>query len=76
MSNNLIKAELALLGKKQVDLLYEIQKRGYKGLHQSQLSAYMSGTVCGAQSEAVLKLAHLIIDEWKSRTTSERRQAQ
>lgn len=76
MSNNLIKAELALLGKKQVDLLYEIQKRGYKGLHQSQLSAYLRGTVCGAQSEAVLKLVHTIIDEWKSRANSERRQAQ
>ncbi len=66
MGSNLIKSELALLGKKQVDLLYEVQKRGYKRLGQSQLSAYLRGTLNGPQAEAVKKLACIIIDEWKN----------
>ncbi len=65
---------LAQLGMKQVDLLYEIQRRGYPRLNQQQLSAYARGTVVGPQADAVLKLGEQIISEWEK--TCQRRAAQ
>lgn len=37
------KVELAKLGKKQIDLLAEVRKRGYPNLYETQLSVYLSG---------------------------------
>ncbi|MBQ6894853.1 MAG: hypothetical protein IJN40_05115 [Clostridia bacterium] len=65
---------LAQLGKKQVDLLYEVQRRGYPRLNQQQLSAYARGATVGPQADAVLKLCDMIIEEWKH--PNGRRQAQ
>lgn len=56
---------LAQLGMRQIDLLYEIQKRGYPRLNQQQLSAYARGATVGPQADAVLKLGDTIIEEWK-----------
>ena len=57
---------LAELGKKQVDLLYELQQRGYKNLCQQQLSGYLRGVIHGPQADAVLKLSDMIIEEWRN----------
>ena len=65
MKNNYFAAALAVLGKKQVDLLYELQKRGYKKLCQQQLSGYLRGVIHGPQADAVIKLSYIIIDEWR-----------
>lgn len=65
MGYNGIMIDLMKLGKTQRDLLEELKKRGYPRLYQQQLSAYIRGTVCGPQSEAVIKIVHEIIDQWK-----------
>lgn len=62
---NMFALPLAELGKKQVDLLYELQSRGYKTLCQQQLSGYLRGVIQGPQADAVIKLSRIIIDEWR-----------
>ncbi len=66
MGYNGIMIDLMKLGKTQRDLLEELKKRGYPRLYQQQLSAYIRGTVCGPQSEAVIKIVHEIIDNWRN----------
>ncbi|MBO5369126.1 MAG: hypothetical protein J6B23_00460 [Clostridia bacterium] len=75
MSKNRFAVPLAQLGMRQVDLLYEIQKRGYPRLNQQQLSAYARGATVGPQADAVLKLGDMIIDEW-AKKNGEKRMAQ
>lgn len=60
-----IKVELIKLGKKQVDLLEEIRKRGYPRLLPCQISGYINGLVLGPQADSVLELCREIIHEWK-----------
>lgn len=47
---NLIKARLAIMGKRQIDLLEELRKRGYPNLYATQLSSYINGHACGPQA--------------------------
>lgn len=61
----MIKILLIELGKKQVDLLKELKKRGYKNLYSSQLSNYINGVENTPQAESVLAAVHEILDEWK-----------
>ena len=60
-----IKYNLLLLGKRQIDLVREIRKRGYPKMTASLFSKYLNGYEPTPQCEAVLKLAEQIIDEWK-----------
>lgn len=64
MSNS-IKISLAELGKKQVDLLEELKKRGYKTLYPTQLSNYINGRESGPQANAVKATIYEIINYWK-----------
>lgn len=61
-----IKIRLLQLGKKQVDLLAEIRKRGYKNLQPPALSAYINRKDTTAQAERVLELADEILKEWEA----------
>ena len=63
--NKDIKVRLTQLGKKQVDLLEVIRKRGYPKLLSCTLSSYINGHVLGPQSEVVLTIAREILDEWE-----------
>lgn len=63
---NGIKITLLELGKKQVDLLDELRKRGYKRLHPSQLSEYINGRQNSPQAYVVKDLIYKILDEWKA----------
>lgn len=63
---NLIKIGLLECGKKQVDLLSELHKRGFPGLQASQLSSYIGGRIPSPQARAVLKLTDIILEEWKA----------
>ena len=60
-----IKIELLKLGKRQVDLLEEIRKRGFVRLYPCQLSDYIGGRNVSPQAKTVLLLCEQIIDEWK-----------
>ena len=59
-----IKFKLLRIGKKQVDLLRELRNRGQK-VSQQELSCFISGVVQTPKSEAVLKIARDILDEWE-----------
>ena len=65
---NIYKSRLAALGKRQVDLLAEVRKRGYKNLQPPQISNYLSGMYTGPQAQAVLKIIGDILDEWEKET--------
>lgn len=62
---NLIKARLATIGKRQIDLLEELRKRGYPNLYATQLSTYINGYGCGPQAVAVKDLIFDILEEWE-----------
>ena len=66
MSFEEVKIVLLKAGKKQVDLLEEIRKRGYPNLYDSQLSRYVTGRERGPQAAAVMELCEEIIDEWEN----------
>ena len=59
-----IKFKLLRIGKKQVDLLRELRNRGQK-VSPQELSCFISGVVQTPKSEAVLKIARDILDEWE-----------
>lgn len=61
-----IKLDLVRLGRKQIELLPEIRKRGFPNLYESQFRLYMTGRYKGAQGQAVLQLCRDIIAEWKA----------
>lgn len=61
-----IKLRLLKLGKKQVDLLEEVRKRGYRNLYPTQLSQYILGKIQTAQAEAVLEICRQILVEWEN----------
>lgn len=63
---NTTKVRLAILGKKQIDLLFEIRKRGYKNLEPPTLSTYINGNSTSPQAQAVLELIDTILTEWES----------
>lgn len=69
---NKYKVRLAELNKKNVDVLRELQKRGYKKLGAQALSSYFNGTVSGPQADAVCKMSDEIIRKWEQ----ERKMAQ
>lgn len=60
-----IKVRLMSLGRKQMDLLVEIRKRGYPRLQQPQLNAYINGAVTTPQSLVVMQLVDEILTEWE-----------
>lgn len=59
-----IKIKLFELGKKQSDLLREINSRGQK-VGPAELSSFISGTLRTPKSEVVLKMARDILKEWE-----------
>lgn len=61
-----IKVRLIQLGKKQVDLLAELQKRGFPKLSPSLLSNYINGRDRTPQRNSVLDMADRILSEWES----------
>ncbi|MBO5408905.1 MAG: hypothetical protein J6A61_05885 [Clostridia bacterium] len=62
-----IKVRLLILGKKQVDLLGEIQKRGFPKLSFSQFSRYVNKREISPQGNKVLDLSDAILEEWESK---------
>ena len=68
---NPIKIRLAQLGKKQVDLLEELQKRGFKTLADSTLCKIVNGRMESPQSDAVKKVITTILDEWEKEQKKE-----
>ena len=62
---NSVKIRLAKINKKQVDLLKEIRKRGFKNLQPPALSTYINGNSTAPQSEAVMKLVYEILSKWE-----------
>lgn len=64
---NTTKVRLAMLGKKQVDVLSEVRKRGYSNLEVSQLNAYINERNTTPQAKAVMKIVDDVLDEWESK---------
>ena len=60
-----LKIELLKLGKKQIDLLDEVRKRGYPNLYETQLSLYLSGRDRSPQGKAVRKVCEEVILLWQ-----------
>ena len=58
-----IKIRLLKVGKKQVDLLEELRKRGYPKLYDTQLSKYLSGRDKSPQALAVIKIADEVVPQ-------------
>ena len=63
---NMTRARLYVMGKKQIDLLAEIHKRGYPNLYEAQLSRYINGRDSGPQANAVRDLVQNILAEWEA----------
>ncbi len=59
-----IKARLAELGKKQVDLIPELEKRGLK-VSPAELSGAILGRVKQPKADKVLSASNEIISEWE-----------
>ena len=62
---NPIKIRLAQLGKKQVDLLEELHKRGFKTVADTTLSKIINGRMESPQADAVKKVIAVILEEWE-----------
>jgi len=60
-----IKIRLLTLGRKQVELLDEIRKRGYPGLATTQLYTYINHPGEAPQCVAVLKIVEDVLTEWE-----------
>ena len=61
---NDIKAKIMELGKKQIDLIPELELRGIK-IHQSQLSLYLRGVGRGEKCRETLAAIREIIEMWE-----------
>lgn len=61
-----IKIRLLQLNKKQIDLLFELRKRGYPKMSEPTLSKYISGASVTPQAEEVRGIIDTILDEWES----------
>ncbi|MCM1523434.1 MAG: hypothetical protein NC120_03145 [Ruminococcus sp.] len=59
-----IKVRLAELGRKQVELIPELAKRGIK-VNSTELSQALSGTNRQPKMQAILSAANEIISEWE-----------
>lgn len=66
MSIMSIKIKLLELGKKQIDLLFELRERGCRKLQPSELSLILSGKLTTPKAEHVLAMCNDIIDYWES----------
>lgn len=64
---NTTKVRLAMLGKKQVDVLSEVRRRGYANLELSQLNAYINGRNTTPQAKAVMKIVDDVLNEWENK---------
>ena len=64
---NTTQVRLVMLGKKQVDVLSEVRKRGYANLEASQLNAYINERNTTPQAKAVMKIVDDVLDEWESK---------
>lgn len=60
-----IKAKLFELGKKQVDLLEELRKRGYAKLQPPELSTFINKRTTTPKANEVLELCCEILSEWE-----------
>ena len=61
-----IKIRLLQLGKRQIDVLDEVRKRGYPKLGTAAFNRYINGHDVTPQAEAVMKIADQIITEWEA----------
>lgn len=66
MMPNLIKMKLLEVNKKQVDLVFELRKRGYTNISQSYLSNIINDREQTASAQTVKDLIYQILDEWGS----------
>lgn len=67
---NMIKARVLNLGKKQVDLLEVIRKKGYANLQPPQLSAYINGSNTTPQAQAVLQIVYDTLEMWEKQKSA------
>lgn len=63
---NSVKLRLLNLGKKQVDLLKVIRKKGYTNLQPPQLSSYINGANTTPQAQAVMKIVYETLEQWEA----------
>ena len=60
-----IKLRLLKLGKKQVDLIAELRRRGFPTLADTQLSTYINHMPPSPQCRAVMDECEKILKEWE-----------
>lgn len=65
LTKNEMLHELIEIGKKQTDLVREIESRYKEKMSSTELSAIMSGTQQGAKAERVKIEVEQIINDWK-----------
>ena len=63
---NSVKLRLLNLGKKQVDLLKVIRKKGYTNLQPPQLSSYINGANTTPQAKAVMQIVYETLEQWEA----------
>jgi len=66
-----IKMSLLELGKKQVDLIDELRKRGYSTIQPAELSAFINKKITTPKAKTVLAICDEIIEDWKSKSDKE-----
>ena len=60
-----IKARLAAIGRKQVELIPELRKRGIEKITPADLSNALSGMSQTPKSSAIVSAANEIVTEWE-----------
>lgn len=60
-----IKARLAKLGKKQIDLIPELHKRGITVSNPSELSNAINNLNRGPKGQAIASAANEILNDWE-----------
>ena len=67
-----IKIRLLQLGKKQVDLLEELHKRGYRTISRQSLSDMINKRLNTPKAFTIRELCDKILDEWEEEKCSDK----
>lgn len=65
-----IKLELIKLGKRQKDVVFELQKLGYK-VSPADMSSILSGYLKTPKAEKIIEESEKIIEKWKEDSDAE-----
>lgn len=61
-----VKERLDAVGKKHIELLFEVRKRGFAKMSQPAFSAITTGATVTPQADAVLEVCSQILNEWEA----------